>query len=170
MRNGTRAPPYQEQGRAPVSRERSNRDRLVNRGTGQVGEGSWRCLSPDLVESQAPDPSIFPSPQKHVGFTCRMRPERGSITRSFLSLHVVVRRLPSVLKDMQRITSEWQSIIFTGSPTSRFQMRTWESGHAGGGVSPLLLSWGICLQFPPDVPGRDALCRVEVCWDAGWCC
>lgn len=67
--------------------------------------------------------------------TCSTRPERGSITRSFLSLHVVVSRLPSVLKDMQRITSVWQSIIFTGSPMSRFQMRTCEGRHAGGKVS-----------------------------------
>lgn len=47
------------------------------------------------------------------------------MTRSFLSLQVVESRLPSVLKDMQRMTSVWQSIILTGSPMSRFQMRTW---------------------------------------------
>lgn len=29
-----------------------------------------------------------------------------------------------MLKDMQRMTSVWQSIILTGSPMSRFQMRT----------------------------------------------
>lgn len=74
-----------------------------------------------------------PSPfQKWGGFTCSTRPERGSITRSFLSLHVVLSKLPSVLKDMQRMTSAWQSIIFTGSPTSKFHMRTCQ-GTVGGG-------------------------------------
>lgn len=104
------------------------------------------------TESHAPGSSTFPSPQKLWGFTCSTRPERGSITRSFLSLHVVVSRLPSVLKDMQRITSKWQSIIFTGSPTSRFQMRTcgrWR--HVGGGVSPV--AGASALGLPPTAPG-----------------
>lgn len=79
-------------------------------------------------------PLNTPSPSTKCS-TCSTRPERGSITRSFLSLHVVVSRLPSVLKDMQRITSVWQSIIFTGSPMSRFQMRTCEGRHTGGKVS-----------------------------------
>lgn len=43
--------------------------------------------------------------------------------RIFLSLQLVASRLPSVLKDMLRMTSVWQSIIFTGSPISRFQIR-----------------------------------------------
>lgn len=55
--------------------------------------------------------------------TCITAPERGSMIRSFLSLQLVASRLPSVLKDMLRMTSEWQSIIFTGSPISRFQIR-----------------------------------------------
>lgn len=91
--------------------------------------------------------------------TCRTRPERGSITRSFLSLHVVVSRLPSVLKDMQRITSVWQSIIFTGSPMSRFQMRTCEGRHAGG-PGPVL--------HPHQQTLAGAVCmRPGLCWDAG---
>ena len=68
-----------------------------------------------------------------------------------------------MLKDMQRITSEWQSIIFTGSPTSRFQMRTWEGGHTGGGLSPAAAGTGwlspVCPHLP-DGPGRDAPRRV----------
>lgn len=123
-----------------------------------MGEGEQAQPFPlGLIESHSPDPDIFPSPQRLWGFTCRTRPERGSITRSFLSLHVVVSKLPSVLKDMQRITSEWQSIIFTGSPTSRFQMRTCEGGHARG----------VCPQSAPEGPGRDAPCGVGVCWEAG---
>ncbi len=59
----------------------------------------------------------------HTIHTCSTLPERGSMTRSFLSLQLVASRLPSVLKDIQRITSVWQSINFTGSPISRFQMR-----------------------------------------------
>lgn len=55
--------------------------------------------------------------------TWRTAPERGSMMRSFLSLQLVASRLPSVLKDMLRMTSVWQSIIFTGSPISRFQIR-----------------------------------------------
>lgn len=64
--------------------------------------------------------------------TCSTLPERGSTTRSFLSLQEVASRLPSVLKDMQRMTSVWQSIILTGSPMSRFQMRTCGGGEGGG--------------------------------------
>ena len=109
-------------------------------------EGSQHSLSFQGWLKQSPRSQYLSYPSRKMrGFTCRTRPERGSITRSFLSLHVVVSRLPSVLKDMQRITSEWQSIIFTGSPTSRFQMRTWEGRDAGGRLSPA---------------GRDALCRV----------
>lgn len=59
----------------------------------------------------------------HSIHTCSTLPERGSMTRSFLSLQLVASRLPSVLNDIQRITSVWQSIIFTGSPISRFQIR-----------------------------------------------
>lgn len=62
--------------------------------------------------------------------TCSTRPERGSTTRSFLSLQEVASRLPSVLKDMHRMTSVWQSIILTGSPMSKFQMRTCGGGEA----------------------------------------
>lgn len=59
----------------------------------------------------------------------------------------------SVLKDMQRITSEWQFIIFTGSPTSqvpdedlggqtcrRQAQPCWERRPAG----VALLGWGPC--------------------------
>lgn len=131
-----------------------------------VGEGELAQPFPlGPTESHAPDPDTFPSPQRLWGFTCRTRPERGSITRSFLSLHVVVSRLPSVLKDMQRITSEWQSIIFTGSPTSRFQMRTCQ-GRVGR-VGPAAEPRAVCPPSAPDGPGRDAPCRVGLCWEAG---
>lgn len=69
--------------------------------------------------------------------TCRTDPERGSITRSFLSLQLVASRLPSVLKVMLRMTSVWQSIIFTGSPISRFQIRIWYSQGRIVGVEVL---------------------------------
>lgn len=55
--------------------------------------------------------------------TRRTFPERGSIMRSFLSLQLVASKLPSVLKDIQRMTSGWLSIIFTATPSSRFQIR-----------------------------------------------
>lgn len=115
------------------------------------------------MQEQGPSTAPFLHRLQHLlplnktnGSTCRTRPDRGSITRSFLSLHVVVSRLPSVLKDMQRITSVWQSIIFTGSPMSRFQMRTCEgrctvdkvTGCCGPG----------CLSFiHTNSPGRSCL-------------
>lgn len=55
--------------------------------------------------------------------TWRTFPERGSIMRSFLSLQLVASKLPSVLKDIQRTMSGWLSIIFTATPSSRFQIR-----------------------------------------------
>lgn len=64
--------------------------------------------------------------------TCITAPERGSMMRSFLSLQLVASRLPSVLKDMLRMTSVWQSIIFTGSPISRFQIRICHSRTTNG--------------------------------------
>lgn len=103
----------------------------------QQAEQQVSGRSTNGVPAQPPfplQPLNTPSPSTKCS-TCSTRPERGSITRSFLSLHVVVSRLPSVLKDMQRITSVWQSIIFTGSPMSRFQMRTCEGRDAGGEVS-----------------------------------
>lgn len=61
--------------------------------------------------------------------TCSRFPVRGSISRTFLSLHVVARRLPSVLKDMDRTTSECCVMVRTGffitcSGESRFQIMT----------------------------------------------
>lgn len=64
--------------------------------------------------------NITPPPP---ALTWRTAPERGSMMRSFLSLQLVASRPPSVLKDMLRTTSVWQSIIFTGSPISKFQIR-----------------------------------------------
>lgn len=59
-----------------------------------------------------------------------MFPERGSMSRTFLSLQVVAKRLPSVLKDMERTTSVWWLIVRMGffitcSGQSRFQIITW---------------------------------------------
>lgn len=66
--------------------------------------------------------------------TCSTVPARGSITRIFLSLQAVARRLPSVLNDMERTTSLWASRIFTGfertvSLTSRFQIIIWSKNN-----------------------------------------
>ena len=61
--------------------------------------------------------------------TCSRFPERDSMRRTFLSLQVVARRLPSVLKDMERTTSVWWLMVRTGffitcSGQSRFQIIT----------------------------------------------
>lgn len=62
--------------------------------------------------------------------TCRTVPARGSISRIFLSLQAVARRLPTLLNDMERTTSLWASRTFTGfemiaSLLSRFQIMIW---------------------------------------------
>lgn len=74
---------------------------------------SWGSIKDNISIPRAPPPPL----------TWRTVPERGSMMRIFLSLQLVASRLPSVLKDMLRMTSVWQSIIFTGSPISRFQIR-----------------------------------------------
>lgn len=56
------------------------------------------------------------------------------MSRIFLSLQVVAKRLPSVLKDMERTTSVWWLIVLTGffitgSRQSRLQIITCVSGH-----------------------------------------
>lgn len=65
--------------------------------------------------------------------TCKRVPPRGSMILIFLSLQAVARRLPSVLNDMERITSVWKLIVFTGawmidSLVSRFQIMIWSRG------------------------------------------
>lgn len=66
--------------------------------------------------------------------TCSRFPERDSTSRIFLSRQVVAKRLPSVLKDMERTTSVWWLIVrtgffITGSRQSRLQIITCVSGH-----------------------------------------
>lgn len=61
--------------------------------------------------------------------TCSRFPERGSMSLIFRSLQVVAKRLPSVLKDMERTTSVWWLMVRTGffitaSGQSRFQIIT----------------------------------------------
>ena len=56
-----------------------------------------------------------------------------------------------MLKDMQRMTSVWQSIIFTGSPMSRFQMRTCRKGRGRPGIST-----------PGDA--QNPSCNLHVCF------
>lgn len=61
--------------------------------------------------------------------TCSRFPERGSMSLIFRSLQVVAKRLPSVLKDMERTTSVWWLMVLTGffitaSGQSRFQIIT----------------------------------------------
>lgn len=70
----------------------------------------------------------------HTHTTCSRFPERGSMSLIFLSLQVVARRLPSVLKDMERTTSAWWLIVRTGffmtdSGQSRFQIITCRVTH-----------------------------------------
>ncbi|KAG7283789.1 hypothetical protein CRUP_034413 [Coryphaenoides rupestris] len=83
----------------------------------------WRAICRVFQRDTPVVTSRFRLPRNTTRFT-RTLPERGSISLRVLSLQLVASRLPSVLKDMLRITSVWQSIIFTGSPTSRFQIST----------------------------------------------
>lgn len=81
--------------------------------------------------------------------TCRTLPARGSISRIFLSLQAVARRLPSVLNDMERTTSLWASRIFTGfemtaSLLSRFQIMIWGKGTKKSALC-CLNNQGICI-------------------------
>lgn len=66
--------------------------------------------------------------------TCKRVPVRGSITRIFLSLHEVANLLPSVLKDMDKTTSECTLMDRTGflitcSGTSSLHIKTYTSTH-----------------------------------------
>ena len=44
----------------------------------------------------------------------------GSMVRSFLSLEVVAKRLPSRFQEMEKTVSVWQSMMLTGSACSTF--------------------------------------------------
>lgn len=84
--------------------------------------------------------------------TCRTVPPRGSITRIFLSLQAVARRLPSVLNDMERTTSLWQSRILTGfeiivSSTSRFQIIIWNKNNKNKSALCCLTHQGLCVLY-----------------------
>lgn len=89
---------------------------------------------------------FFLKDAKTVSVTRSRFPERGSISLIFLSLQVVARRLQSVLKDMERTTSVWWLMVFTGflmscSGQSRFQIMIW---RWGGGRRTHLMTY-VCV-------------------------
>lgn len=91
--------------------------------------------------------------------TWRTFPERGSIIRSFLSLQLVASKLPSVLKDIQRTTSGWLSIIFTATPSSRFQIRIC---YVNNKISPLFCHSDLVLVVLVTLQSYPALSRIPL--------